>query len=231
MKKVEISISQFADFLESTDSEKKRIVLGQMNLNKDIPFYYQKARAEIRKSVLFKGSQVSVNMAITELTERPTDTSWKKTNKTISIEALKKWKMMNLPATILDNDLKLVRTTAKHLPFYDVQIKVSPDGIFRLETNGVKYIGAFIIHLSKGKKFNHRQSALVTQLLNQFLSNFVAQEDEIVDPQLCMCIDPFSGTIVTSSNKITYDMLQFKDVCREIQKIWEIETLKAINVA
>lgn len=116
--------------------------------------------------------------------------------------------------------LERVKFKMKILNIYGVNIKISPNLIYRVENNGKKVIGALKVHLSKGKPFTHRQSALVAQLLHQYLSNF-ANEDEIVDPQLCICIDPFAGTTISASNKIKLDMKEIKLLCKEIPIIWD----------
>lgn len=224
MKKIEISINPLAEFLEATDSRKKRIIDEQADPDPVRIPYYQLARASIAKSILDnKNYQIHLEEAISKINQKVVEKKWQKSDKINSIKALELWGDMYLPDMIVNNSLERIRTKVKFLPLYGVQIKISPTAIFRIEIEGKKYIGGFKIHISKGKPFNNKQSAFVAQLLNQFLSNFVAKEDEIVDSQLCICIDPFSGTMISASNKIKLDMKHLKNVCKEICDIWSNE--------
>ena len=48
----------------------------------------------------------------------------------------------------------------KHFNNNGISIMVSPNIVFRITINGVKYIGACKIHISKGKIFSNKQSKL-----------------------------------------------------------------------
>lgn len=216
MKNIEISTNPMAEFLEATESRKKRIIIEQLDPDPVRIPYYQKARSVIAKSILSNGDMKIIEDAIPQIASKSALKDWQRNDKTNSIIALNLWKGMNLPEKFTDYKLEKTTTKAKFLPLFGIQIKVSPSAIFKIEIDGQTYIGAFKIHLSKGKPFNIKQSAFVAQLLNLFLNNFVAGENEIVDPQLCLCIDPFSGTIVSASNKIKYDVNQLKKACKEI---------------
>lgn len=230
MKNIEMSINPMAEFLEASEARKKRIIKEQLEPDPVRIPYYQKARAVIKKSILLNGDLNIVDEAIPKIAEKNVIKNWQKHDKKNSISALKLWKEMKLPRTLVENKLELITTKAKFLPLYGIQIKVSPTAIFKMEKDGQIYVGAFKIHLSKGKKFNVKQSALVAQLMNLFLNNFVVGENEIVDPQLCICIDPFSGTMVSASNKIKYDVKQLREACREIIAIYDDNSLSQ-NVA
>lgn len=221
-----------AEFLEATESRKKRIIKEQLEPDPVRIPYYQKARSVIKKSILSNGDMTVVDEAIPQISGKSVLKDWQKNDKTNSLKVLNLWKEMKLPNKITENKLMLVSTKAKFLPLYGIQIKVSPTAIFKVEIDGQIYLGAFKIHLSKGKAFNIKQSALVAQLMNLFLNNFVVGENEIVDPQLCICIDPFSGTMVSASNKIKYDVSQLKKACKEIISIHDENSFEqAVEVA
>ncbi|OFY90175.1 MAG: hypothetical protein A3K10_15155 [Bacteroidetes bacterium RIFCSPLOWO2_12_FULL_31_6] len=222
MSEILISINPFAEFLEATPSRQKNIIREQLNPDPVRVPYYQLARATMRKSILNNVNISIIQEAINELNTRtPERGNWRYHDKVNSITALEKFKTMLLPSHLVENKLEAVKTKVKYLPIYGVNIKVSPNLIFRTTINGQKVIGAFKIHTSKGKPFGHQQSALVAQLINQFLSTYVAEEDEFVDPQLCFCIDVFAGTTINSSSKIGYNMKQIIDVCKQIPKLWD----------
>ncbi len=232
MKNIEISINPLAEFLEATDSRKKRIIIEQLDPDPIRIPYYQKARATIKKAVLSNNDYSVVDDGIKFIKNKEVVKDWQKNDKTNSIRALDLWGGMNLPEKFTKYPMEIVSTKAKFLSLYGIEIKVSPTGIFRIEIDGQAYIGGFKVHISKGKPFNIKQSALVAQLLKVFLDNHVVGENEIVDPQLCICIDPFSGTIVSASNKIKYGMSQLKTACQEISSLHEEKILeKSIKVA
>lgn len=166
-----------------------------------------------------RGNQAILDNGIEYIKNKIPDTDWKRRDNKYSIEALELFKKMPLPPFVKNFKLEIIQTEAKFLPIHEINIKISPNSIFRIEYEGQKYIGAFKLHLAKTDPFNNQQSALTAQLLNQFLSNFVVKEDEIVDPRLCICVDPFAQTIINASHKMALDMKQLKLICEEIHQI------------
>jgi hypothetical protein len=138
-----------------------------------------------------------------------------------SMLALEHFKDMIQPQKILMEQFEEVLTTFKHLNLYGVNIKISPNLIFRFTSNGKKEIGAYKIHTSKSKPFSNSQSKVVATLLYQFLSEHVAEEDEYVNPELCFCLDIFAGTTINSGSRISVDMRNIKKICTELPKKWD----------
>lgn len=231
MQQIEISINPLAEFVEASDSRKIKIIAEQLDPDPVRIPYYQKARASIIKSFMQNKDHQLIKGAMSYISQQPILKGWHGSNKVSSLEALTNWMEMSLPQELINSKLEKIITKAKYYPLHGVQIKVSPSVIFRVVINGQKYIGAIKVHISKGKPFSNKQSALVAQLLNLFLSSFVAEEDEIVDPRLCLCIDPFAHSVITASHKIRYDVKQIKNACAEIQRIWNNESQGGIKVA
>lgn len=221
MNQIIISINPLAEFLVATEKRKIKIIEEQLNPDPVRIPYYQKARVSIKNCIIAKGNLSSIDEGIEFLKEKVPEKDWQKHDKKNSIIALELWKQMNLPTSLLENDFEIIRTKVKFLPILGIHIRVSPNLIFRTKIEGQIYIGAIKIHISKGKPFSIKQSAFVAQLMNLFLSRFVVQENEIVNPQLCICIDPFSGTMVSASNKIKVDAKELKAICKEIPGIWD----------
>lgn len=210
-----------AEYLEATESRRKKIIQEQLEPDPIRIPYYQKARARMTKAILNKGSIDIIIQAQNELIGKEPDKPWKFHDQKNSILALERFKQIVLPIEIEQGELEIVKTEAKYLPIYGVNIKVSPNLIFRTIIDGQKTIGAVKLHVSKGKQFSRKQSSFVAQILNQFLSNFVAEEDEIVDPRLCLCIDPFAGTTVSAFNKIKAEMKEVKAICKEMPTLFD----------
>lgn len=216
MTKYQISINPFAEYLEATESRRLKILEEQQVPDPVRIPYYQLAKARIKKSIELSGSLRPINSAIKLLTEKTPVKEWQKNDRKNSIIALENFKKMLLPEVIKENKLEIIKPKQKHLNFNGITILISPNIVFRITIDGVKYIGACKIHISKGKAFSHKQSKLVANLLEQYLSNCVAEEDEIVDNSLCFCLDPFAGTTINSNSKVVIDMKQVKQLCNEI---------------
>lgn len=225
MRNIEISINPMAEFFEATNPRREKIIKEQLDPDPVRVPYYQLVRARMTSCLLSSGDMSDIEDAESILKSRkPEKRTWRFYDRDNSLLALKCFKQLTIPEMILNNELERVTTKEKYFPIYGVNIKVSPNLIFRTKIDGQKVIGAIKFHVSKGKPFSRKQSALVAQILNQFLSNFVVQEDEVVDPQLCICIDPFAGTTISAFNKINVDMKELKSICSEIiPAIWDKE--------
>lgn len=217
MSTFEFSINPFAEYLEATDARKKAIIKEQQNPNLR-SFRYRLAKARIKKSIELSGSLDPVKEAIEILRKRTPVKDWHVTDIPYSITALEKYSGMALPQRVREYKLEILSIEQKYLPFYGVRVRVAPDLIFRITVDGIKYIGACKLHVSKDKVFSTKQSKLVAALIELYLNNCVAEEDEIVDPVLCFCLDPFAGTTINSNSKVNLDMAVVKKLCDEIKQ-------------
>jgi hypothetical protein len=123
-----------------------------------------------------------------------------------------------LPRLVREYKLEILSLEQKNILFNGVNVRVAPELTFRITVGGVKYLGAFKLHVSKDKVFSNKQSKLVAALIDLYLNNCVAEEDEIVDPVLCFCIDPFAGTTINSNSRVNLDMAIVKKLCDEIKR-------------
>jgi hypothetical protein len=221
MKNYQISINPFAEYLEATESRRKKILEEQQVPDPVRIPYYQLAKARIKKSIELSGSLRPVRDGIRALKAKTPVKPWQKADQVSSIDALEKYSSMLLAALIKENKLEVVKVKQKHINYNGITINVAPNIIFRITVDGVKRIGACKIHTSKGKPFSHKQSKLVASVIELYLSNCVAEEDDFVDPVLCFCLDPFAGTTINSNSKISYDMKLVKEVCEEIKRFMD----------
>jgi len=230
MNNYQISINPFAEYLEATESRRIKILEEQQDPDPVRIPYYQLAKARIKKSIELSGSHRPLNDGIKTLKEKKPVKQWQKNDVINSIAAIEKFKLMLLPDLIKDHKLEIISPKQKYFNYNGVTINVSPNIIFRVLVDGEKHIGACKIHTSKGKKFSHQQSKLVANIIEQYLSNCVAEEDEIVDPVLCFCLDPFAGTTINSNSKVALDMKLVKKLCVEIKQSLELAKANS-NVA
>ncbi|HKC69408.1 MAG TPA: hypothetical protein VKG26_14330 [Bacteroidia bacterium] len=218
MNTYHISINPFAEYLEATEARRINILKEQQDPDPVRIPYYQLAKARIKKSIALSGSFKPIDDGIKTLQARKPIKDWQKNDRTNSIIVLDKFKKMLLSDLIKENKLEIISPKQKHINFKGITINISPNIIFRVTIDGTKYIGACKIHISKGKPFSHKQSKLVANLIEQYLSNVVAEEDEVVDPVLCFCLDPFAGTTINSNSQAGYDMKLVKQLCSEIKQ-------------
>jgi hypothetical protein len=219
MKKPVISINPLAEYLEATAARRNRILEEQINPDPIKLPWYQLAKARMKLSIKKNGAHAPIDNGIKELQQRQPDKKWKEINIKNSILALTNFKEMILPDLIKDNSLEIVKADQKYLNLYGVHIIIAPNILFRITIDNNKYLGAVKFHISKEKKFSVNQSKLVASLIYQYLSNVVAEEDDIVLPELCLCMDAFAKTTVNSFTRIKYDMSQIKKACDEILKL------------
>lgn len=215
MKKI-ISINPLAEYIEASESRRTKIIEEQLNPDPIRIPYYQLAKARMKKSIALSGLLGPINEAIEVLKARKPKKLWQINDNINSIEALNKFKQMALNSIITTNELEIVKTKEKYFKYNGIEINVSPNLIFRVVIDGKKHIGACKIHVSKGKPFSNKQSKLVANIIEQFLSNCVAAEDEYVNPLLCFCLDPFAGTTINSNSRVSIDMKQLKAICDNI---------------
>lgn len=218
MEKYKISINPLAEYFEATESRRTRILQEQQNPNPVKIPHYQLAKARIKKSIELSGSLVPVNDGIKLLKARKPENVRKKNDIINSVFVLEKYKQMLVTDLITKNEVEIIKVAQKFIDYNGIRITISPNIVFRITVNGEKRIGACKIHVSKGKPFSTKQSKLVASLLELYLNNCVVAEDEIVDPVLCICLDPFAGTTINANSKVALDMLVVKDLCKEIRK-------------
>lgn len=225
-----ISINSLAEYFEASDARKKSILKEQIKVNEFKAQWYQLAKARIKKSIQLSGDLKLVNNGIRELNNKTPLTKQKKSDKECSIEALKNFKKMAIPTLIKENEIETINMEWKQLTFFGVKVKMKPTLVFKVKINGETHVGACHVHISKRKPFSNVQSKIVSTLLFQYVSNHIATEGEIPNPELCFCIDPFAGTTINSFSNISVDMKRIKKICIEMQYVWK-QAIKEMKVA
>lgn len=220
MSKYYISINQFAEFSNANESSKKRILKQQKNPNKLLIPWYQRAKGAIRKYFVDVNDYSVIDKAIQILTEKIPSNNRQKIDRQVSIEALEELKRVKLPSILQHLDYEVITAIEKNLLINNVDIKVSPEVIIRAKYKGEVIYGAIKIHISKGKPFNLNQATYVATTMYQFLKKNVILDGEKVLPELCLCLDIFSGRLVPAPENITSEILKIKIICNEIKELW-----------
>jgi hypothetical protein len=184
--------------------------------------WYQKAKAAIK--IYFKNLRdySPIYKAIDAIEKEATPMkNWSKTNQKVSKEALKKMMLIRLPRLLTNIKYEIVTSSARSILIGGVDIKAAPEIIIKAQINDEIVYGAVKIHISKSDPFNSQQAELVSTVLYQFLKSKVAQRNEIVLPELCLCLDVFAGRIVGADKAHFPSILnQVKSICQEINTLW-----------
>lgn len=218
---VHLSINQLADFYVGTEAKKRRIISQQKTPDSFKIAYYQLAKARIKKSLSLKGDLDPVLEGIetlkTKILTKPRQISDRK----VSIEALQKFVELKIPDLLGEYDYTILKVKdSKSIFINDVEIIVSPDIILSIKKDGKVYLGAIKIHISKGNSFDRKQQSYIASTVKKYLQDVVAQENEIVMPELCLSIDIFGDGIVSAPKNIDSKILEISVICEEVKQLW-----------
>lgn len=223
MKEYKISVNQLADFTRGSEAKKRSIIRQQKNPAKIIVARYGLAKARCRKFIALRGDISPVLLGIEQLKAKKTETDWQVNDKKVSLEAMERVIKLKLPNLLQDLDSYeiLPKFPFNYFIFSGVNIIVSPDLIVKGTIGGKTYIGAVKIHVSKSTPFAADESKYVGTCIYNYLSSFVKDEDIIVLPELCLCIDVFADSIISAPKNIDYVNSKLGEYCLEIIKIWD----------
>ena len=220
MENYYISVNQLAEFSASTAKAKIKILEQQIKPNKVLIPWYQGAKSTIRQyfknvndhNPLFKGIQ--------KITEKVPQNKRQLSDKTTSIEALKKIIDLHIEKQFKGIKYEIVALTVKDLVIRNVSVGMSPELIFKTKIKGKTSYGGIKIHISKNKPFDLDQCQKVSTMLMQYIKKNIAGNDEVVLPEFCFCLDVFSGRLVPATDKNRPIIKSIQDVCEEIKSKW-----------
>lgn len=225
MEKFYLSVNQLAEFSDASEAKKRTIINQQKKVNTNKTFWYQTARASIRKSLRNHGDVSPIAQAIESLRLKTVEKPRQENDRTVSIEALQRFLTMRLPQILNGIDYTVIQVekgTEKSIIINGVNIIVSPDIVFKGMYKGQTIVGAFKIHIKKSKPFDYTKSSYVSTLIYKYLKVHFEREDEIVLPELCFCVDIFSGRFTnTNSTDIARAEADINGICKEIKEIWD----------
>jgi len=220
MSKYYISANQLAEFYSATNSSKRRIINQQLNPNKLLIPWYQSAKSSIKKYLKNIDNTLPIEKGIELLLNKVPQNSRQNIDRRVSIEALNQLKSFAFPKLLRDIDFEIIQPTTKHISFNNVDIKVSPDVVLKGYYNGMVVYGAVKIHICKSKPFSLEQGNLVSTLIYKYLTKEVARKDEMVLPELCLCLDIFANRITQASVYNRSQVLAIKTICEQLKSLW-----------
>jgi hypothetical protein len=220
MHNYKLSVNQFAAFIRATPKGKKGIIKQQLKVDPILIGWYRTARAAMKKYCKDITNQTPLNVAIDILTTRETKTAQQLNDKRVSILALQELKKIVLPALLRRIVYEIINPKEKSVNINNINIIVAPDVIIRGRYKGQAVIGAIKIHISKTKPFDHQQSSQVASILYRYLTKEVVGNGETVLPELCLCLDIFSGRITHATIPTANDNRILKQICEEVKTLW-----------
>ncbi|WP_345274007.1 hypothetical protein [Flaviramulus aquimarinus] len=216
-----ISVNQFADFSNASEASKRRIIKQQKDPNKFMVAWYQLPKARIKKSIENNCDLEPIVKGIEELKQRIPKKPRQVLDRTVSLEALNRYASIKLPDLLKSVPYEIIKKVeCKSIFLNGVEIIISPDVIFRIKANGKIYLGAVKVHISKNNVFDNIQSRYISSLINKYLKEVVAKEDEEVLEELCLSIDVFGEKVISVPKNLSKSLAEIEVICANVKSVW-----------
>ncbi len=218
---VVISINQLADFSKATDLKKQRIIKQQKEPREFLVAWYQLPKARIKKSIANNCDLAPVINGLEELKARKPMKQRQVVDRMVSLEALNRFMRIKLPSLLKSAPQEIItKVSSKSIMLNGVEIIISPDVIFKLKIDGITYLGAVKVHISKNNVFDNKQSRYISSLINKYLTEVVAGENEKVLQELCLSIEVFGEKVISVPKNLPKAISDIEVICEEIKLIW-----------
>lgn len=219
-KNYHISINQFADFSAATKSGKARILQQQVVPSKILIPWYQSAKGSIKHYFKDVRDHAPLLDGITKVSEKKPLNQRQASDKSISLQALKKISQLELEKHFKGISYEVIKPAVKGISLQDVAIGMSPELVFKTKVRGRVAYGAIKIHISKNKPFSLSQCKQVAALLKHYVANHIAGPGEAIIPALCLCVDIFGERVVSADKHDARLVKEMKALCEEIKTGW-----------
>src|SRR5690606_2711948 len=167
---VHLSVNQLADFVNASEAKKRSIINQQKTPNEFKISYYQLPKASIKKSMATSGDLETILIGLDKLRVKKPEKKRQINDRIVSIEALQRFVNMKIPDLLKKYNYKVIKDIKiKSTTINGVEIIVSPDLIIEIDIDGIKYLGGFKIHISKGNVFDIRQQTYVATAMRKYL--------------------------------------------------------------
>lgn len=218
-----ISINPLVDFFKGTEAKKRRIIRDQKDPSIFRTGWYQTSRACIKKSLINKGDKEFLIDGIERLKSKIVSKPQQIVNRQVSIEAIKRFLGFKIPSVFKNHNLEIIKEKGIKSTFINnVEVTVSPDIIFIIEHNDVRYIGAVKLHLSSRNIFDRKQSKFIATILNKYLVELSKKYKAEVLPELCLSIDVFGSSTVCAPKEFVKSIKEIEIICEEIKTLWRV---------
>jgi len=210
-----------AEFSTATSSTKRRIIAQQLNPDiLRIP-WYQLPKARIKKSFELKGDLRPIQEAIQILLNRKPISKRQVIDRQVSLEAMQRFIEMKIPSIFKEIDFSIIKPGTRSTKISGVEVIVAPEIVVKGRFKNKTVIGGVKIHISKNNPFDLQKSQIVASAIETYLQNEVVDEDSIVLPELCICLDIYGGRIVSCSDVNNSIYNEVIEICNEIKLYWD----------
>ena len=105
--------------------------------------------------------------------------------------------------------------------FHNVKISVRPEIIVRGKgPKGQTLVGAWKLHFSKTHPHDDESAGYVSAIVQEYVKNEIAGDDEIVHPNYCKVIDVASGVVFPGVKATNQRMKDIAAECQNISGLW-----------
>lgn len=221
MNNCEISVNQMAVFPGLTEAGKRRVIIQQLDPNRLKVARYQLSKSCFKKSIRKNGDLQPIYDGIKTLQDRQPSSKFQVQDRKVSIEALERFLSIQLPKIFLDVKFTILKPITKNIIISGVEVIVAPDVIVSGILSGKNIIGAVKFHISKNDPFDFNESKRVASTIHRYLHKEFHDDNYAILPELCCCIDVFSGRIVNASQLDRRTENEVDEICLEVKKVWD----------
>lgn len=221
-RNVEISVNPLAEYVTATTGRKRTIIKQQKNPPAFIIVRYATAKSNMKKFIKKGFSEDEIINGIQFLQGKITLTDFQSNDRMNSIEALRTFLKLQFPNSFRNLKCSFLVIKKKDMLIEEVKVRVAPDIVLMGEKNGVPFYGGIKFHISKGQTFDNYASLCAATAVKLFLTNEVAKNGEVVDPNYCLSIDVFGERITPAPKNHSEIEKKLMDACNEIKSLWGI---------
>jgi len=215
-----ISLNQLAEFRFATEKGKKRLIQQQLNPDQFKIPWYQLPKSRIKKSLALKGDLSPIVSGMAVLRGRKAVSKRQEIDKQVSLEALERFLGIEIPSLFKELDFVIIRPIVKSTIISGVEIIAALDLVVRGRIDDKTILGGVKIHISKSKPFNYQKALIVSNMIYAYLKNEIADDQTLVIPELCFCLDVFSGRIVTAQSNVEDSSAEVISLLEEMKGLW-----------
>lgn len=118
-------------------------------------------------------------------------------------------------------DPEMASSSSQKLKIHNVIVSVRPEIILRgTGPKGVACVGAIKLHMSSSDNFNEEAAGYVSALLQEYTSQILLADGEIVNPSYCQVIDVGNGKVFPGVKATAQRMKDIEAECQNIFGLW-----------
>jgi hypothetical protein len=219
-----ISVNQLALYMNSKAAKKREILHQRKYPDDDFNpgIFHRESRDEI--SLYLSGGAIDTSglhsrLKILSQTAAPKVGTQRRIN--ANIDSIERFLEMLDQVDLGVANVSLGHNNPPKLTYYNVKVSVRPDLILHgVDKKGRTLKGAIKLQLSKAGSFDDDMAKTVSAVVQQYLSDYVHNGEEIIHAPYCQVIDIASGKVFPGVKAITQRLKDVAAECQNIAAIW-----------